>query len=220
MLYALIQNNEIKVGPRQYHKGMFGRFLTENSIDFSLPHSYDSSNEITINGTTKIVPVTEPLIPSYHPITEQLAGPTWNTAVTPVTGEYTVADVSIESVKNTLKALVAQLRYEKESEKIDIVVQGQTVSVSTARDDRHIWFQSSILLPEGSTQNFKFGSDVWLQLTKSDISSIVGSIMVHVQNAFNWESIKVAAIDAADKAGLETIYAEVKPVPTEPTIEG
>lgn len=208
MKYALLNNNQIKVGPRDYNVAFFRAYLEENNISTSnVPVTYTGNDPIVITDTISIVPVAEPTIPEYNQYTEQLAGPYWDTSVIPVTGYYEVSDVSIDSVKNSMKAQLATNRYNQEVSPLKTTIQGTEVSIPTARGyDRDIWFQMLALLPEGSSQVFKFDGGIWLTLTKADIQSIVSAMVTHVQNSFDWESGKVVEIDAAaDKAALEAI---------------
>ena len=206
-MYALIHNNQIKVGPRQYHYGFFNDYLESEGIEKNLPISYDSTETIVISDDAKIVFVVDPSIPSYNSLTEQLAGPFYDITKEPITGQYDVVDRPIDSSKNELKAKVADNRYQYEISGTKVTIQGQEVSVDTDREGRNIWLQAVVLLPEGAVQRFKFPTEqVWLDLTKSDISSVVQAIMQHVQSAFDWESGKVTEIDAAnDKASIDAI---------------
>jgi hypothetical protein len=208
-MYALIQNNQIKVGPRDYNPGFFNQFFENNNINFEAPVSYDSQESIVIDNDTKIVFVNDLVNPVYDPLTEQLAGPFWDTSTTPVTGEYQVADRSLDAIKNDLKAKVSEIRYNKESSGITVEIQNTPVALDTTRDSRHIWFQSLLLLPDNSTQNFKFNNQQWLELSKADIQTIVQAIVDHVQSAFDWEAAKVIEIDTADtKQKLKDIVLE------------
>jgi hypothetical protein len=215
MNYALLRNNQIVVGPRDYRVSFFNQYLTENGVQSELPSVYSGTDPITINGTYQIVPVMDAIIPQYSTLTEQLVGPLWDTSVIPITGAYTVTDRDLTAAKNDLKERLANFRYKKETAGTTVNIQGQSVFVSTDRgDDRNIWFQSSVLLPAGSTQMFKFPGDVWINLTKSDIDMVVSAITTTVQAAFNWENVQAIDIDAAqDKSALETILVNITPAP-------
>ena len=224
MKYALVDNNIIKVGPRNYHYGFFKQYLTSaNLIDVSIPINYSDLIPIVVSETITIVPVEEPNIPIYKPITEQLSGPFWNVNTILITGTYSVVDVELESAKNKLKQLVADYRYTKENGSVQVTLQNTSVTVSTTRGfDRDIWFQSLMLLPAGTTQQYKFPIEqIWLNLTNTDIQTIVSSIVAYVQSAFDWEKNYVDRIVAStDKTSLNTIYDdlmnEVNPTPTQP----
>lgn len=206
-MYALIHNNQIKVGPRQYHYTFFSDYLKSQGIESDLPLTYNSSDTIVFSETAKLVFVEEPTIPSYNSLTEQLAGPYYNIDVEPIAGYYDVVDRAIDAAKNELKSKLAGNRYTYEIAGTKVTIQGQKVSVDTDREGRNIWMQSFMLLPEGSVQKFKFPSEqIWIDMTKSDIQIVVQAIMAHVQLAFDWESSKVIEIESAsDKATIESI---------------
>lgn len=214
MKYALLDNNQIKVGPRDWNRGFWDIYLNEVGIESDLPWVYNSEETIIINDNIKIVPVVDPTIPTYNSRTEQLAGPYWDVTKTPITGYYDIADIPLESAKNALKAIVAVNRYNQEVKGLNLTIQDVEVFVPTGRgQDRDIWLQSLVLLDDTDTIRYKFSSDIWLDLTKIEVKTIVDSIKAHVQAAFAWEYNKSVEIDAAqDKAALEAIevtYPEV-----------
>jgi frataxin-like iron-binding protein CyaY len=205
-MYALIHKNEIKVGPRDYHVAFFNKFFEDNSLAHQAPNYYDSRESIIFDDDSKIVWVNDAIIPSYNPITEQLAGPFWDSSSEPVSGYYEVADRSLDSAKNDLKASLANNRYNLEVSGVKVTIQGTELLIDTSRDNRNIWFQSLVLLPDNSTQEFKFSADQWLVLSKTDIQTIVNAIVSHVQSAFVWESSKIVEINSAnDKLQLQNI---------------
>lgn len=206
-MYALIENNQVQVGPREYHRGFFKAFLDKKEISFELPYAYDGGT-IEITEEVKLVPVAFAITPQYNKFTEELSGPTYDLTQTPIVPTYGVVPRGLDAAKESLKAELANLRYEQEVAGVKVTIQGQEVTIETNRgDDRNIWFQSIVLLPEGATQRFKFPVEgIWLDLTKEEISTIVQSIMTHVQGAFDWESGFVSLINAATtKEELEAI---------------
>ena len=213
-MYALLDNNQIKVGPRQYNAAFFNQYLQEQQItDFTFPDEYSDTTAISVTPTIKLVKVAPVTYPQYNSLTEQIQGPTYNTATDPIGVSYTVVDRSLEAAKSDLKNTLAAIRYNRETSGIKVTIQGKEVSVDTGRgDDRNIWFQSFMLLSDGQTQQFKFPKEqVWLDLTKSDIGTIVQAIMLHIQSAFEWESTEAAKIDAVtSKADLIALESEIK----------
>ena len=219
MKYALVDNDSIKVGPRTYHPAFFKKYLDRQNIVFELPDRYDSVDTIQISDTVKIVKVMDPDIPEYDSLTEQLAGPYWDVLVEPITGTYSVADQTIESMRSNAKEIVASNRYNNEIAGVDVDINGTTVHVSTARDDRHIWIQAMLLMDDVTPQAFKFDNNIWLNLLKADIQTIINAIMAKVQSAFDWESGKVAEIDAATtKAEIQAIDLVLDPPTEDPII--
>lgn len=196
MKYALIDKNQIQVGPRDWHYGFFYQYLADNQVDTSLLPLQEPTEPLQITKDIKVLPVEEPTTPAHNALTEQLAGPFLTITDTKVTGYYDVVDRPLDAAKNDLKAKVATMRYNKEVGGTKLTIQKQEVSVDTDRNGRNIWFQALMLLPEGSTQKFKF-PEGWLDLTKADIGTIVAAIMKHVQDAFDWESSEVELIEVA-----------------------
>ena len=186
-MYALLDNNQIKVGPRQYAFSFFQDYLNKNYIDYTLPFDYNNNDTIVINENIKLVYVQEPTIPSYNPLIEQLAGPFYDISEEPITGYYTVEPRYLDSIKNELIALVASKRYEKEMVGFDMVIQDNTVHINTTKEERATWHQMLTVIGEG-TIKFKFSSSLWLELNLTDIQSIVAAIVNHVQNCFIWEA--------------------------------
>lgn len=212
MKYALVHNNAIKVGPRDYHKGFFDDYLKDNNLPTTnVPWQYDGLEPIQIDTDVHIVPVEEPAIPNHNPVTEQLDGPYWNDLYSwPIKGVFFVADVRHDAAQNKLKEIVAGHRYTKENVILKTQVQSQNVVVSTARSERAVWQEKVTSMNTGDTINFKFNNGVWLTLTKSDVQNVHNLIVSTVQAAFDWEKNKVDLIDAAtDKASLEAIYDDI-----------
>lgn len=213
MKYALVDTNKIVVGPRDYHQHFFKEYLDNNSVSFDLPILYDEKNPIVVTDTISIIPVEDPSTPALLPVTEQLAGPYWSITPELITGYYDVADVPLDAAKNTMKSIIADARYKKETSTIKVTIQNTEVSIPTNRGfDRDIWVQSLLLIGDDSTKLFKFPFEgLWLELTKSDVQTIVDAIQEHVQEAFVWERGQVAVLDNADKTDINTLYDAVNP---------
>lgn len=212
MLYALVENNQIKVGPREYSKFSFVDYLSENNNSLSLfdntPTSYNSINPIILSENISIIPVEE-IVPIYNIITEELSGPFYSIEEALVTATYSVVDRPLDAIKNTLKSIIKENRYKVENTSINIVVSGAEVSVSTDRNDnRDLWSRVFNMMADNETRNFKF-NEVWLNLSKSDVGAIAIAIDTHIQAAFDWEAGVVQQIDTATtKADLEAINVE------------
>jgi hypothetical protein len=212
MNYGLIDNGYMKVGPRNYIRVFFEDYLKSCGIEFDLPSSYDSLEPIVISDTIKIASVTDPIIPAFNNPTQQLAGPFWNTNENPVTGWYDVAPVDLDFAKDKLKELLAAKRYEKENANIDIIIQGQTISVSKRRGpSRNIWINILTTMGDIDTKNYKFNDKIWIALTKSDVRSIADAINQSIQAAFDWELSFINRIAAATTADqIQELKTEIE----------
>lgn len=208
MNYALVHNNQIKVGPREYHSGFFQNYLNSINLNLEVPYSEPTNGSICLNDEIYIVPVENVPIPNYHPITEQLSGPFYNVNTTSITGVYGIADVELDAAKNSLKQLITNLRYQKENTIIKVTIQNTEVSVKTYRGlDRDFFIQSYLLMGDNDTKLVKFPiENVWLTLSKADFGAIVTEINTVVQNAFDWENQQIQIIESSDKTSLENQY--------------
>lgn len=194
-MFALVYNGKIEVGPRDWSWPPFKSFLDDNILDTSaLPRTVPNGPIVT--DTWKILPVEAPSMPTIVAPYEQPAGPYWTIHEDHITGEYQVAPINMEVVKSQLKATVTANRYEVEVQGILLTIQGQQVTIDTARGSRDIFFQTYLALGEAETVNWKF-PETWLELTKLDLGLIVQSGKAHIQSTFDWEKDKLLEIDAA-----------------------
>ena len=216
MLYALIDNNKIMVGPRTYRSSFFSDYLKTKDISYNLPLEYDNSSIISITDSISILPVEEPIIPSYDSLVEQLAGPFWTITDTKIIGEYKVVDRNHDAAQNDLKAKLSSFRYNKEIAGTTITIQGNEISLDTTRESRQKWIEiytTLSILGKGSIITYKFTKEgIWLDLTISDVKSIISTIMGVVQDAYKWEKTHFELInDATEKSHLQTLHETIKP---------
>jgi hypothetical protein len=209
-MYALIHNNQIQVGPRQWSYSFFKEYLVEEGLDFSALTVREQPTGIHTS-TYRIVPVTITKHANVEPIYEQPSGPFWTIYEDRVEGEYKSAPVSIDAVKSILKQKAAEERYKKETSGTKAIISVGEVNLYTDRDTRKTYLEALQLIPDDvSTFNFKF-SNGFFPVNKGDLTLIVSTIVTHVQAAFDWEAGIVAAIDSATTiAELKAIVIEEK----------
>lgn len=213
MLYALLENGEIKVGPRTYVVAPFLDFLSEKSPVSSffnvLPRDYDGNEPIVITDSISIVPVVEDK-PEYDSLFEELSGPFYTINTNNISASYNVVNREINLIRNNLKSLLASNRYDVEVSPINVIIQGIEVTVNTDRDNRDLWDRIYSKMTNTETREFKFQNNVWLTLTKEDIKKIADAIDAHVQSAFTKEANIAAEIDSANTVNaLKTINIEL-----------
>lgn len=193
-MFALIHNNKIKVGPRNWLRPFFQEYIDKNNLNYSLAFGEPTGPIIT--DTFKILKVTEISTPSVDSPFEQLAGPYWTIHDDHITGYYVTAPVEISAIKNILKATVTDKRYQVEVGGCEhTFADGQTVDIYTTREDRSVYVEALFVLPENSTITFKFKNENWRTLTKQELSDIVATGAAHVSGAFAWEKQKHDEID-------------------------
>ena len=149
---------------------------------------------IVIDENTKIY-ASELVYQNFNNKIEHLHGPFWDFTSGKAIGTFQIVENSIVSIKNTLKALVAENRWRKEIAGTTATIQNMEVIVNTTRDGRDIFFQKYMLMGENDTVQWKF-SKSWLTLTKLDIGIAVTAGATYIQSQFEWETTKISEIDA------------------------
>ena len=206
--YALIHDNKIVVGPRDYRPSVFQKYLDQNGIEFIMPDNYEGQSKLTINANVYMLPVNFGDIPSYDSYFYQLAGPNLTIKASEVTGTYSVAEQSIDTIKYKMFAELAERRYNQEVSDMEFDLNGETVIVMADRESRSTISQTLILSTDGETIPWKFKSGFKL-ISKTDLQAIAEAMKVHVYNAFAMEAAKQAEIQACltvDELKLITDY--------------
>lgn len=218
MLYSLIHDQQLLLGPIKYNYQLINYDLEELDIEQKLTSKSFDQVPIQFDEKTFLLPARE-VYPEYDARYQKLSSPTWsieteNDTPTEVVFTYSVVDRSLEEVKSEIKSLVAPERRNKENTKATLTIQGTEISVSTSRENR-LSFASKLLSSPGP-HNFKFGDETWIQITTTDLESIIHAIDEKVQEAFDWELAKIQEIDACTT--IDEVYA-VEIIP-QPVLEG
>ena len=198
-MYALIQNNQIKVGPRDWRYYFFKQYLDTNNLDASTLPISEPADKKVITPDWKIIPVTMLDIPQYNQLFEQLAGPYWEVYDDYITGSYSIADLPVDSSKNKLKEVVTETRYNAEVGGCPFTfADGTSVTLYTSREDRSVYLQAYQIMSEDQTIVFKFAGAVFKSVTKAELGLIVTAGAAHIQSVFDWEAQKYTEIDACN----------------------
>jgi hypothetical protein len=199
-MYLLIEKTHdnmdfVHLGPMNWRPSFFQSVLRDDlDIEFKVPLSNDRGEAIIVNDIARIIPVIDIGITSeYNPKIQRLVGPKYNFSETSAEMYYDVEDKTVEVVKEELKPIIAANRYRYEVKGTTVIIQDKQLSVLTTREDRGLYLQAYQLGKDGV--NWKFGSE-FLTLSNADLATIVEAVSVHVQSVFDWESAKIAAIDA------------------------
>ena len=185
-MWILVYNNQIQLGPREYNRWIFQDWLAENlGIIISLPQQPIGNNPIIIDENTRIIVVFFAPQPDFNPRIQQLAGPFVTMQYDYANAEYQVADQDIEVVKSTMLAELAANRYNQEVAGVTVVLQDQSLWVSSDRVTRQVWLNALQL--GVTTQTWKFNNNTWLVLDAQEIQTVVSALTAHVEQAFSWE---------------------------------
>jgi hypothetical protein len=198
MQYALIHNNRIQVGPRNWNYYFFLEYLEDENLSMEeLPRRAPAEAVITNNW--KILPVTDVVFPENLNYTyEELVGPFWTIHDDYIAGTYNRKDREIPSIRGDLKNTVAANRYAVETGNLEYTFgDGETVGIYTEREERMIYLNTLSVLPDGETTPFKFKDGKFRSaVTKAELAEIVTLGMIHIRSAFEWEAAKVIEIEA------------------------
>ena len=209
-MYALINGQELLLGPVAFNYRMINDELEELEVDFRVTSNSYQSVPISITEDIKILPARND-IPEYDPRFQTASQSSHTITDSEVVFTYGVSDKPLEQVKDEYKAGVAPERWNKENTTVTVTINGKEITVSTSRDNR-LALVSKLLSGDGP-YNFKFNDGVWEEISKIDLQTILTEIDTVVQAAFDWELAKLAEIDACEDG--EAVYAVVIVPPVE-----
>jgi hypothetical protein len=214
-MWILVYNNQIQLGPREYNRWIFQDWITENlGIIISLPQQPLGNNPVIIDENTRIIVVFFAPQPDFNPRIQQLAGPFITLSYDYADATWQVADQDIDVVKSTMLSQLANNRYNQEIAGVTVVLQEQSLWVSSDRVTRQVWLNA---LQLGLTsQTWKFNNNTWLTLDNQEIQAVVSALAAHVEQAFAWEKTIhdqiVSAGDLATLANIDINWPVVNPI--------
>lgn len=187
--------NTIAYGPFEWNRRRFESELRdEYEINITLSETNPNFEPVTVNSELRILHVNETKMPpDMNGLIHTLAGPFLEVNNYACNLIYNKVDKPIDEVKAELKSKLADSRWKYETSGINVSIRGIELFVTTQRGERDIFLQSLQLGADG--QNWKFGN-TWIQLSLTELGSIVQSIVTHVQEAFDWESSKITELDS------------------------
>jgi hypothetical protein len=193
-MYALVYDDKIQVGPRQWNYNVFMYHINEEGLDGSeFPRSAPESAIMTAGW--KLLPVTIDK-PGYDETYDQLSGPFLTINEDTITGYYDIVNLSFHMAVDRVKNKAAENRYEVECRGVEhTFADTSTVNVYTDRGDRSTYLDAHQTLPDGQSVTFKFKGGVFKTITKIELGELIGTGVSHVQSAFDWEKIKCDEID-------------------------
>jgi hypothetical protein len=197
-MYSLIHDSQLILGPIGYNYRLINAELEELEVEGKVtPRDYENI-PLQIDENTYLLSVVQ-IIPEHDSRYQSLGNFEWeiikeNEIPVRVEMTYPVYNKALETIKYEYKQQVSPVRKEKENINIEIELNGTTISVSTSRENRLVYMSKLIASP--GPHNFKFGNDVWLQITTTELEYIISQIDLKVQEAFDWEYQKLQEIDA------------------------
>jgi hypothetical protein len=206
MEIALVHDNSLILGPMGLNVRMINGELEDLELEDRVsPQSFRDLPIHFSDGLTHLVPINKD-IPSYDSKYHNIGDFTWeiikeNDVPVNVTLTYNVADKTIEEVKELRKKEVSPIRKQKENTSTTVFVNGNTIEVSTSREERLMLTLKLSSL--SGTCNYKF-KNTWASVNSKDLKQVVNQIDTVVQQAYDWELSKLNEIDACQT--LDDVY--------------
>lgn len=222
MEIALIHNNSLELGPMGFNVKYINADLEDLEVEERIsPQSYTDLPIHFSDGLTHLLPL-ERVVPEHDPKYQNVGNFTWeiieedNTPVK-VRITYEIGDKTLEEVKALRKQEVSPYRKEKENTIISVNINGNSVQVSTSREERVLF--ASKLSASPTSCNYKFLSG-WLEVTTENLQTIISEIDKVVQEAFDWELAKLQEIDACTTIdGVYAVIVRELPEEIQPSVE-
>jgi hypothetical protein len=198
-MYGLIHNDKIQVGPRSWNYAFFKEYLDDNSLDSSTLSTNEPMTSI-YGDDWKVLKVSEIDIPQIDSLFEMNVGPFWTIHENKITGRYNKQNRPLESIKASMRAIVASNRYDFEVSDVSYTFSdGQEVSLYMSREERNIYLMTYMTIGENETVPFKFKNEVFRpNVTKSELLDIVNHGKNHIKSAFEWEELKAIEINICE----------------------
>jgi hypothetical protein len=195
-MYALVHKNQVVLTQELWNTRMFNMTLDEDyGIKRRVLLAEENDVPIIIDEDTKLCTYYE-IKPDYNERIEWLDGPLYEVVGDGVVGTYLVKNLDLSIAKDNLKKLLPAARYAKEVKRVEVTIQDQTFTIPADRDSR-LLLASKIVGMNTETINYKVGN-LWLDLSKNELNSILRQIDESVQHAFDWEYSKTLEIDACE----------------------
>lgn len=192
-MYVVIYDNQVVLGPMRWNRARFENFLFEEyELSVRLPDS--NSGNCIVNDNCKIFPIQGTENPPFNPKIEMLHGPFWEITDSVAISSYEVVKMPVDAVKNNLKAVAAGERWRKETSGVKVNINGTEYSFGSDKETRSVLQHA--LATDTDQFNWKFGTDNWVTLSKNDITTIISTILTHVQECFDWEYSKINEINS------------------------
>jgi hypothetical protein len=219
MFIITTNDNHLIAGPSDWHQKLFQSFVDDHfeydNVKVKVPPVPPASGQF-IDEQVRVWFVQDiGHKGEYNPKIQQLSGPFYDFDFDVMMAKqyYIPFNKSVQEVKDSLKAIVADNRWKKETGGLPVPMHGKILGIDTNRGSRDIFLQAFQMGSSGAEWKFKeiktddqgnttFG-ECWMTLSNAELGQIVLMVMGHVQTCFTWEGMKTAEIDS--KTTLEQL---------------
>lgn len=192
-MFVIVNNNSVLLGPMRWNRFRFENEIKEElDVSITLPDK-NTGDVISIDENIKIYPVVQVIEEPFNLRTQRLNGPFWQFTDAGAIASYIAEDLSIDAVKNFMKAEVANRRWIKENKGVNVTINNKEYMFLTTKENRNALQQ--VLTSGLSEINWKIDTDTWIVLSQQQIQTVLEAVVQYVQSCFDWELIKNTEID-------------------------
>lgn len=196
--FSIVIDNKIVFGPREYKYNHFYQFFKNNNLNTNLLPFDKTDDNVIITSSFKMLPTFTETKPNINSIYEEYVGPTYQILENEVIITYTKQFKSVDSIKASLKVEIADVRYKKEIDNIELNIQNTDIIIEADRLNKMMIIQIYGIMADTDIYNFKFPkSQNWLPITKPQMGTIVQAFITQTQNAFDYEKTIIDSIDSS-----------------------
>ena len=205
MLFVIVYNNSVILGPMEWKARRFSEVIEDDcEITVTLPTTNESYYEV--NDEVKIWPVQGTQNPTFNTKTEYLHGPFYTYVDGVAISSMVVEQLPLSAAQNFVKQDASGVRWTKQNSGVKVTLNNVEYTFATDLQTKSIFHQ--YITANLESVNWKVNQDTWIVLSKSDIQTVLNSIVSHVQSAFDWEVAKLAEIVDTTHETLPNISLE------------
>lgn len=193
-MYALVNNQELLLGPIGFNVRLINSELEDLELSYRIgPQDY-TNVPISITSEVKLLPAVLNT-PLYDGRFETLTSFEHEIQETQVVFTQYVSQKPLDQIKEERKAEVSIERKRLENTIINIDLEGEPVTVSTAKEER-VFYATKLATASSDVYNFKFADNSWRSISSVQLAYVLNKIDEFVQELFDWELGKLQEIDA------------------------
>jgi len=193
-MFALINDNELILGPIQFNHRLINSALEEDlEVDYRVSSSDYSNVPIIFDEKIKILKVIDSK-PDYNSRYESLTLHKYEVLDNEVIFYYEKNQIDLNIIKNEYKNIISNDRWKKENYgHIIFTLNDDEIKISTSRENRISLLNK--LATGSNSYKFKFNSG-WFDITGENLRQILTKIDEKVQKDFDWEFEKIEEINS------------------------
>jgi hypothetical protein len=212
--YILVHNGQVVHGPVHWHSSVMNEQLVALGLPASLP-------EDIIVFRKGIAPIDQPLIINdstrfyrVNLLNEQPPNNIfydnghidWDLSGGRAIGTYNSVAKDLTEAKETVRMILNNIRSDKELTPISVTVQNRSINVPIEPVFRLNLINRLSSLDDNATCKVQFANNIWLDVTKNELTQIHNEVEIAVQNGYDWQYSRAVLVDQAQTvADLEQI---------------